>query len=164
MIARLPYQRFARAVKVRAGEGESGELGGPAGDLFVVMAIEQHDLFQRDGVDLHIELPISVFQAMLGATVPLATILGEKKTVEVDSGSQPGAVLRLKGLGMPHVNSNRRGDLFAFTDDDIIEWSIGQIVLVTRSLIASENCGFTSCLRSFCSIDYVRIFKTERGE
>ncbi len=95
-----------------AGEGESGELGGPAGDLFVVMAIEQHDLFQRDGVDLHLELPISVFQAMLGATVPLATILGEQKDVEIDAGSQPGAVIRLKGVGMPHVNSGRRGDLF----------------------------------------------------
>lgn len=95
-----------------AGEGESGELGGPAGDLFVVMAIEQHDLFQRDGVDLHLELPISAFQAMLGATVPLATILGEPRDVEIDAGAQPGAVIRLKGLGMPHVNSGRRGDLF----------------------------------------------------
>jgi len=53
-----------------AGEGESGSLGGPAGDLFVVMEVKEHDLFQRDGEDLHLELPISVFQALLGAKVP----------------------------------------------------------------------------------------------
>jgi len=95
-----------------AGEGESGALGGPAGDLFVVMAIEEHDLFQRDGLNLHLELPISVFQAMLGAKVLLATIFGEEKTVEVQPGAQPGDVLRLKSLGMPQVNGSRRGDLY----------------------------------------------------
>ena len=94
-----------------AGEGESGTLGGPAGDLFVVMAIEQHDLFQRDGVDLHLELPVSVFQAMLGAKVAITSILGEETEVAVKPGSQPGEVMRLTGLGMPHVDGRRRGDL-----------------------------------------------------
>jgi molecular chaperone DnaJ len=95
-----------------AGEGEGGMLGGPAGDLFVVMAIKEHDLFQRDGLNLHLEMPISVFQAMLGAKVRLATILGEEKEVEVHAGAQPGDVIRLKGLGMPQVNGGRRGDLY----------------------------------------------------
>ena len=94
------------------GEGEDGALGGPAGDLFVVMAIEEHELFQRDGADLHLELPISAFQAMLGTTVPLTTILGEEKEIDIDAGSQPAEIIRLKGLGMPHVNASRRGDLF----------------------------------------------------
>jgi molecular chaperone DnaJ len=95
-----------------AGEGEGGLLGGPPGDLFVVMAIKEHDLFQRDGANLHLELPISVFQAMLGAKVRVATILGEEKEVEVEAGAQPGDVIRLRGLGMPLVNGSRRGDLY----------------------------------------------------
>lgn len=95
-----------------AGEGEDGLLGGPAGDLFVVMVIEEHDLFQRDGSDLHLELPVSVFQAMLGSTIPITTILGEKADVTVAPGSQPGHVIRLHGSGMPQVNGRRRGDLY----------------------------------------------------
>lgn len=95
-----------------AGEGEDGSLGGPAGDLFVVMAIEEHDLFQRDGSDLHLELPVSVFQAMLGAKIQITTILGEETEVTVNAGSQPGEVIRLSGSGMPHVNGRRRGDLY----------------------------------------------------
>jgi molecular chaperone DnaJ len=95
-----------------AGEGEGGTLGGPPGDLFVVMAVDQHDLFQRDGADLHIELPVSVFQAMLGAKVAITTILGEETEVVVKPGAQPGEVIRLNGSGMPHVNGRRRGDLF----------------------------------------------------
>jgi molecular chaperone DnaJ len=95
-----------------AGEGEGGSLGGPPGDLYVVMAIDQHDLFQRDGADLHLELPVSVFQAMLGAKVAITTILGEETEVVVKSGAQPGEVVRLNGSGMPHVNGGRRGDLY----------------------------------------------------
>jgi molecular chaperone DnaJ len=76
------------------------------------MAIEEHDLFQRDGTDLHLELPISVFQAMLGANVPITTILGEETEVAVNSGAQPGEVIRLGGSGMPQVNGRRRGDLY----------------------------------------------------
>ena len=95
-----------------AGEGESGSLGGPTGDLFVVMAVEEHELFQRDGVDLHLELPVSVFQAMLGAKVPISTILNEEAEVTVNAGAQPGEVVCLSGSGMPHVNGRRRGDLY----------------------------------------------------
>jgi molecular chaperone DnaJ len=94
------------------GEGEGGVQGGPAGDLFVVIAIEEHDLFERDGEDLHLELPVSVFQAMLGTKIPIKTILGEEREVEVVSGAQPGEVIRLHGAGMPHVNGRRHGDLF----------------------------------------------------
>jgi molecular chaperone DnaJ len=95
-----------------AGEGEGGALGGPPGDLFVVMAIEEHDLFKRDGAHLHLELPVSVFQAMLGAKVSITTILGEEQEITVQPGSQPGEVIRLNGAGMPHVNNRRRGDLY----------------------------------------------------
>jgi molecular chaperone DnaJ len=93
------------------GKGEDGILGGPPGDLYVVLAVDGHDLFERDGEDLHMVLPISVFQAMLGAELDVTTILDESKTVRVAAGSQPGDVLRLRGAGMPQVDSHRRGDL-----------------------------------------------------
>jgi molecular chaperone DnaJ len=76
------------------------------------MAIAEHDVFERDGIDLHLELPVSAYQAMLGAKVQLNTILGEEREVEIAEGAQPGEVIRLGGSGMPHVNGRRRGDLF----------------------------------------------------
>jgi molecular chaperone DnaJ len=94
------------------GEGEGGTLGGPSGDLYVVIAVQPHEIFARDGRDLHLEAPISVFQAMLGAKLPLHSILGEEAEAEVGEGAQPGEVVRLRGLGMPDVDGRRRGDLY----------------------------------------------------
>jgi len=94
-----------------AGEGEGGTLGGPAGDLFVVVAVTPHAIFERDGDDLHMELPTSVYQAMLGAEVTVTTILGEELNVKISAGTQPGDVLRQHGGGMPAVNGRHRGDL-----------------------------------------------------
>jgi molecular chaperone DnaJ len=99
-----------------AGEGEGGHLSGPPGDLYVVIAVEEHELFQRDGRDLHFRLPISVFRAMLGTRVEVVTILGETVNLEVPAGTQPGDVLRLRASGMPEVSSGRRGDLFAHVE------------------------------------------------
>ncbi len=94
------------------GEGEGGAVGGPPGDLFVVLAVAPHELFERDGSDLHLKLPISVFQAILGARVTVTTILGEEQKVTIPAGSQPGDVIRLRGSGMPNVDKNlRHGDL-----------------------------------------------------
>jgi molecular chaperone DnaJ len=95
-----------------SGEGEAGDRGGPPGDLFVLIAVEDHQLFQRNGADLHIEVPISVFQAMLGGKVSVPTILGDERSVDVRGGAQPGDVIRLKGDGMPRVDASRRGDFF----------------------------------------------------
>lgn len=93
------------------GEGESGTLGGSSGDLFVVIGISQHDVFERDGDHLHMELPISVYQAMLGAEIEVTTIQNEEAAVNIEPGTQPGDVLRVQGAGMPNVNGRRRGDL-----------------------------------------------------
>jgi molecular chaperone DnaJ len=95
-----------------SGEGEAGEHSGPPGDLYVVIAVQDHQTFARDGTDLHVELPVSVFHAMLGGPLEVPTVMGEKRTLEVQPGSQPGEVLRLRGDGMPHLDSNRRGDLY----------------------------------------------------
>jgi len=93
------------------GEGESGPHGGAAGDLFVVIGVTPHDVFERDNDDLHMELPISVYQAMLGAEVAITTIRNEEATVDVSAGTQPGEVLRVQSAGMPNINGRRRGDL-----------------------------------------------------
>jgi molecular chaperone DnaJ len=111
-----------------AGEGEGGAQGGPPGDLYVVMAVEPHELFQRDGVDLHLALPISVFQAMLGARVTVTTILGEDRDLDIPAGAQPGDTVRLRGSGMPDVDRQRRGDLVAHLD-----------IVIPRKLTATQR-------------------------
>jgi molecular chaperone DnaJ len=95
-----------------SGEGENGRLGGPSGDLYVVIAVGPHEIFRREGANLHMEFPISVFQALLGAQLEVTTVLGETKTFSVDAGSQPGDALRIRGAGMPQIDSGRRGDLY----------------------------------------------------
>lgn len=95
-----------------AGEGEGGSVGGPPGDLYVVLAVEQHELFERDGADLHLKMPVSVFQAMLGDSIRVPTVLGEERAVEVAAGTQPGDVRRVRGGGLPRVDGGRAGDLF----------------------------------------------------
>ncbi len=94
-----------------SGEGESGVRGGPPGDLYVVVAIEPHDVFTREGSDLHMNLPISVFQALLGARIKVPTILGEEHEIEIPTGAQPGQVIRVRGKGMPTLDSRMVGDL-----------------------------------------------------
>lgn len=93
------------------GEGEGGPLGGPSGDLFVVIAVAPHDVFERDGDNLHMELPISVYQAMLGTEIEVPTIQNDAAGIKVEAGTQPGDVLRVQGAGMPNINGRRRGDL-----------------------------------------------------
>ncbi len=95
------------------GEGEPGEYGGPAGDLFVVTHVKEHDFFKREGDHLFCEAPISFVQAALGNTMKVP-VLGEKQAVdlEIPSGTQPGDVFTLPGHGMPSLQRNRRGDLF----------------------------------------------------
>jgi len=92
-------------------EGEGGVQGGPRGDLYVVIAVEPHDVLERHGSDLHMELPISAFKAMLGTEVELNTILGGTVKVEIPSGSQPGDVIEVRGAGMPDLDGGRKGAL-----------------------------------------------------
>jgi molecular chaperone DnaJ len=94
-----------------AGEGEGGTRGGPTGDLYVAIAVEPHQLFERDGADLHLELPVSVFQAILGDRLKVPGILGEDREVDIPTGSQPGDQSTVRGAGMPTVGSGRRGNL-----------------------------------------------------
>jgi molecular chaperone DnaJ len=95
---------------VMAGEGNGGAYGGPPGDLYIVLHVRPHDLFRRDGYDLHLQVPISYVQAALGTRLTIPT-LKEPKELVIPPGSQPGEVIRLKGEGVPYPKGNRRGDL-----------------------------------------------------
>lgn len=102
-----------------AGEGEAGQFGGPPGNLYVVVSVEPHRFFVRDGSDILLELPINVAQAALGATIKIPTLEGETETIEVPSGTQTGAQFRKRGLGAPHLQRNGRGDMLITTRVDV---------------------------------------------
>jgi molecular chaperone DnaJ len=92
-----------------SGEGEPGPRGGPAGDLYIVLQVRPHAVLQRNGTDIVYELPLNVAQAALGDTVEIPTVDGPEH-LEVPAGTQYGRVFRLRGRGVPHLRSGRRGD------------------------------------------------------
>jgi molecular chaperone DnaJ len=92
-----------------AGEGEMGERGGPHGNLYVVLDVEPHPIFQRRGDDVLVELQVNVAQAALGAQVKVPTLGGEEE-IAIPAGTQSGQVLRLRNKGVPHLRHNGRGD------------------------------------------------------
>ncbi len=92
-----------------AGEGEMGEGGGPSGNLYVVLNVEPHPIFQRHDDDILVELQVNVAQAALGAEVSVPTLEGEE-SVSIPAGTQSGAVLRMRNKGVPHLRRNGRGD------------------------------------------------------
>ena len=91
------------------GEGEAAGKGIPPGDLYLVVQVQEHDLFKREGSTLHCEIPLSFTQAAFGADVKIPTLDG-KATLEVPAGTNSHTVFRIKGYGMPTVRG-RRGDL-----------------------------------------------------
>jgi len=93
-----------------AGNGEAGFRGGPSGDLYVVLHVQAHSIFQRDGDDLLCEVPVSFIQAALGAEIEVPALDG-RATIKVPSGTQPGTMFRLKGKGIMNVQGYGRGDL-----------------------------------------------------
>jgi molecular chaperone DnaJ len=96
-------------------EGQPGANGGPPGDLFVVLKVGEHPIFERHESDLHCTIPINIAQAALGASIDLLTFDG-LQTLKIPESAQPGARLKLKGLGVPHLHGNGRGDLYAHVD------------------------------------------------
>jgi len=93
-----------------AGEGEAGAQGGPPGDLYVVVHVLEHEFFQRDGNDLHCDIPLTFTTLALGGDITVPGIDGEE-TVRIPEGTQTGATFRLKGRGMPDVGGRGKGDL-----------------------------------------------------
>jgi molecular chaperone DnaJ len=93
-----------------AGNGEAGLRGGPSGDLYVMLHVKQHDIFQRDGDDLLCEVPVSFVQATLGAEIEVPTLSGPA-TLKVPPGTQPGTMFRIRGKGVKNLQGYGQGDL-----------------------------------------------------
>ena len=93
------------------GQGNAGKNGGPAGDLQIVITVQPHQLFRRDGADVYCDAPITFTQAVLGGELEIPTIDG-KVSYTLPEGTQTGSTFRLKGKGIPNVNGRGRGDQF----------------------------------------------------
>ena len=95
-----------------SGAGEAGRRGAAAGDLYVEIHVEPHELFERDGRDLWGDVTVPLVQAALGATLQVPTILGDEVTVDLPAGTQPGDVLTVRKVGMPRRGgAGARGDM-----------------------------------------------------
>lgn len=94
------------------GEGEEGRNGGPPGDLYLVIEVEEDPVFKRQGDDLHVRVEVPFPIAALGGKISVPTLDGEEE-MEINPGTQSGSIKRLKGLGMPRQRGSGRGDLIA---------------------------------------------------
>jgi molecular chaperone DnaJ len=95
-----------------AGKGQPGINGGPNGDLYLLISVRGHDRFERKGDDLYEEVPIELTQAVLGSEIEVPTLTG-RVMLNVPAETQNGRTFRLAGLGIPHLNGNGKGDLYA---------------------------------------------------
>ena len=94
-----------------AGYGDAGDMGGPAGDLYVYVTVEAHDFFTRDGDDVYLELPVSFSEAAIGCKKEIPTLANKKFRLNVPEGVQNNKILRVKGEGFKNVHGNVQGDL-----------------------------------------------------
>lgn len=94
-----------------AGNGEPGSNGGPPGDLYIEIRLKKHDIFERDGDDLHCSVPINMVTAALGGEIEVPTLAG-KAAIDIPEGTQNGKQFRLRGKGIKGVRSSYPGDLY----------------------------------------------------
>ncbi|MEM9937544.1 MAG: molecular chaperone DnaJ [Pseudomonadota bacterium] len=119
-----------------SGEGEPGTQGGPQGDLYIFVEVQEHDLFERDGPNLYCRTPVSMVTAALGGEIEIPTIDGGRARVSIPEGAQTGRKLRLRGKGMPSLRgSHQTGDLY-----------IEMFVETPRNLSARQK----ELMREFC--------------
>jgi molecular chaperone DnaJ len=96
-------------------EGQPGANGGPPGDLYVVIKVKEHPIFEREGDDLHCTVPVNVAQAALGTEVDLLTFDG-LQNVKVPEGTQSGSTIKLRHMGVPRLQGSGRGDVIVHVD------------------------------------------------
>jgi molecular chaperone DnaJ len=94
-----------------SGNGEPGQNGGPSGDLYIEIRLRKHDIFEREGDDLHCQVPVSMTTASLGGEIDVPTLAG-KATIDLPEGTQSGKTFRLRGKGIKGVRSSYPGDLY----------------------------------------------------
>ena len=98
------------------GEGDVGRNGGPPGNLYIQINVREHDIFDREQFDLIYQLPVNMVQAALGAEMEVPTLDGTTEMITIPGGTQPGSEFRIRGKGVPHLRSQRRGDLRVVVD------------------------------------------------
>jgi molecular chaperone DnaJ len=131
-----------------AGEGEPGGNGGPPGDCYCVLEVEDHPFLKRDGRDLHCEVPITFTQAALGATVDVPTLDGPKP-LQVARGTQAGEVVRVRGLGMPEMRGRGVGDLNVHLHVEVPKTLSPRAEQLLRDLAAEEHAAVSPRRSSF---------------
>ncbi len=95
-----------------AGNGEPGTNGGPPGDLYIEIRVRQHEIFERDGDDLHCTVPVGLTTAALGGAIEVPTLGGSKAEIELPEGTQHGKTFRLRGKGIKGLRASYPGDLY----------------------------------------------------
>jgi molecular chaperone DnaJ len=121
------------------GEGEAGKRGGRAGDLYIFISIKKHNLFARDGADLHCEIPIKMSTAAIGGSIEVPSIDGSKSKLTIPEGTQHGTQFRMKGKGMPIMKSGRSGDLIVHVKIEVpVNLSKKQKEILSQF---DEDCG-----------------------
>jgi len=129
------------------GEGEPGKRGGPPGDLFITVNVRPHPLFQRQGMDIICEVPITFAQAALGAELEVPTLDGKVKYT-IPEGTQSATVFRLKGKGIPNIRGYGRGDQY-----------VKVIVEVPKNLNERQK----ELLRQFAELDNGATYEQRKG-
>lgn len=130
-----------------AGEGEAGDRGGPAGDLFIFISVKPHAVFRRNEDDVIVEIPVSFVQAALGAEVEVSTLDGPVK-LKVPEGTQAGTNFRLRGKGIPHLRGHGRGDQHV------------RVMVITPTRLTEDERGL---LRKFADLRGEEVTAEERG-
>jgi molecular chaperone DnaJ len=130
-----------------AGEGDPGVGGGPPGDLYVIIGVEQHPFFKRQDNDIYCEIPISFAQAALGGEIQIPTLQGTEK-LKIPDGTQTGTVFRLKGRGVVSVNGRGQGD------------QLVAITVVTPKKLSKEQ---KDLLKRFAEISEEEPAETDNG-
>ena len=102
-----------------AGEGEWGPRGAPPGDLYIEVNVKKHKLFKRDGDDILLSLDLNIAQASLGADINVPTVDGTETLLKIPAGTQNDKVIRIKGMGVPHLRGSGRGDMMVMVQVQI---------------------------------------------
>jgi molecular chaperone DnaJ len=147
-----------------SGEGQAGLNGGPAGDLYIFIAVAPHPIFQRDGADLHCRAPVSFVTAALGGEIEVPALDGKISRVPIPEGTQSDRQVRLRGKGMPVLRGGGlKGDLFVeVAVETQVKLSKKQKDLLREFEKASaegthpESEGFFAKVRDFLSGDAAR--------
>jgi len=153
-----PGIQDGQAIRVR-GEGEPGTNGGPRGDLHVVVRVEEHELFQREGDHLVMQMPVSFAQAALGAQVTVPTLNGQEE-VTIKGGTQHGTLIKIDREGLPNLRNGYRGDLVIVVKIEIPtrltkeqDQLLREYAQTEKFDVLPENKGFWEKIKEYVSGD-----------